>query len=31
MWYGIAGESEVAVGTLHNKKTPAFEGAGGIA
>ena len=28
MWYGIEGESEAAVGTLHNKKTPACGGAG---
>ena len=29
MWYGTDGESEAAVGTLHNKKTPAQKGVGG--
>ena len=28
MWYGIEGESEAAVGTLQNKKTPAEKGRG---
>src|SRR2546426_5711428 len=29
MWYGIDGEPEAAVGTLHNKKPPPFAGGGG--
>src|SRR2546422_4523653 len=28
MWYGIDGEPEAAVATLHNKKPPPFGGAG---
>src|SRR2546422_96893 len=29
MWYGIDGEPEAAVATLHNKKPPPFAGRGG--